>query len=582
MAFLRNLLAVILGFFIALFLLFLLFAGIGSVMSSQEEVVVKPNSVLEMDLSTPVKDYAPKDSNPFVQALDLVDEKLALNNIIIAIDNAKTDPNIKGISIKNTTINAGIAQTQAIRNELEDFKKSGKFIYAYADVYDQKNYYLSSVADSLFINPVGQIDFKGLSTEILYYKDFEDKYGVKMEVVRHGKYKSAVEPFLTNKMSEANREQTTSFLQSIWSEIIDDVSQSRNITTDKLNAIADGSLARNATLAKQNNLIDEAIYEDQYVAKMEKATDSDKLETISIKDYIASGKGRTSSVAKNKIAVIYAQGEIMYGKGSEEIIGQEIINKALKKVRKDKTVKAVVLRVNSPGGSALASELIWRELELTKKEKPLVVSMGNLAASGGYYISCNANKIIAEPTTITGSIGVFGAIPNAHKLADQIGINAEQVSTNNAASYSIFEPMNQKYYDVTKQGVEQIYNTFVTHVAAGRNMTFEQVDKIAQGRVWTGKEAKEIGLVDELGGLQDAIEEAAKLADIDTYRVRNYPSYKKDFKDVFKFSPFAKASKQEIIKEALGDKNYHLYNTINKMKTLKGIQARMPFVFEIQ
>ncbi|WP_420551533.1 signal peptide peptidase SppA [Tenacibaculum aiptasiae] len=581
MKFLRNLLASILGFFIAIFLIFIFFVAIAAITGSEDEVVVKSNSVLELNLATPIKDYAPKEDNPLAEILELNDEKLALNKIINAIENAKTDNNIKGISIKTTYISAGIAQTQAIRNKIEEFKESGKFVYAYNDVYTQKNYYLSSVADSVFLNPVGAIDFKGLSTEILYYKDFEDKYGVKMEVIRHGKYKSAVEPYLSNKMSDANREQTTSFLNSIWSEITEDISNSRNISVENLNLIADNANGRNATLAKENKLIDGIIYIDEYKKKLKLDSDK-KVNTISLEDYIKSGKGRVSSTSKDKIAVIYAQGQIMYGEGNEDIIGQGLTNRAIRKARKDKNVKAIVLRVNSPGGSALASELIWRELELAKKEKPLVVSMGNVAASGGYYIACNANKIIAEPTTITGSIGVFGAIPNFNQLADNIGINAEQVSTNDSPSYSVFEPMNQKFYDVTKEGVEQIYTTFVNRVATGRNMTFEQVNEIAQGRVWSGKEAIEKGLVDKLGSLNDAIEIAAELADLENYKIRNYPNYKKDLKEALNFSPFGKVSKEEILKEALGDEHYQLYDNINQMKKLKGIQARMPFIFQIK
>lgn len=581
MKFLRNLLASILGFFIAIFLIFIFFVAIAAITGSEDEIVVKSNSVLELSLTTPIKDYAPKEDNPLAEILELNDEKLALNKIINAIENAKTDNNIKGISIKTTYINAGIAQTQAIRNKIEEFKESGKFVYAYNDVYTQKNYYLSSVADSLFLNPVGAIDFKGLSTEILYYKDFEDKYGVKMEVIRHGKYKSAVEPYLSNKMSDANREQTTSFLNSIWSEITEDISNSRNISVENLNLIADNANGRNATLAKENKLIDGIIYVDEYKEKLKLDSDK-KVNTISLEDYIKSGKGRISSISKDKIAVIYAQGQIMYGEGNEDIIGQGLTNRAIRKARKDKNVKAIVLRVNSPGGSALASELIWRELELAKKEKPLVVSMGNVAASGGYYIACNANKIVAEPTTITGSIGVFGAIPNFNQLADNIGINAEQVSTNDSPSYSVFEPINQKFYDVTKEGVEQIYTTFVNRVATGRNMTFEQVNEIAQGRVWSGKEAIEKGLVDKLGSLNDAIEIAAELADLENYKIRNYPNYKKDLKETLNFSPFGKISKEEILKEALGDEHYQLYYNINQMKNLKGIQARMPFIFQIK
>lgn len=581
MKFLRNLLASILGFFISLFILFCFFLLIAAIAGGGEEIVVKPNSVLELDLTKQIKDYAPKDTSPIAQALELDEEKLSLDKILNAIDNAQLDSNIKGISIKTNYISAGMAQTQAIRKKLEEFKESGKFIYAYNDIYTQKNYYVSSVADSLFLNPVGQIEFSGLSTEIIYYKDFEDKYGVKMEVIRHGKYKSAVEPYLDNKMSDANREQITSFLNSIWSEFTDNISKSRKISVEQLNAIADNTEGRNAELALKNKLVDGIIYKDQYLEKLENAVGS-KPNTIDLIDYIKSGKGRISSTAKDKIAVIYAQGQIMYGEGNEDIIGQGIINKAIKKAVKDKSVKAIVLRVNSPGGSALASELIWRELELAKKEKPLVVSMGNLAASGGYYIACNADVIVAEPTTITGSIGVFGAIPNAYELSKKMGINAEQVATNNSAKYSLFEPMDKKFYEVTKEGVEQIYTTFVNRVATGRKMSFEKVDAIAQGRVWTGKEALENGLVDELGGLQDAINVAVQLSDIKSYRIRNYPDYKKDLKEMLNFSPFGKVNKEEIIKEAIGDENYELFYQINQFKNMEGIQARMPYIINIK
>ena len=586
MNFLRNLLASIIGFFVAIFLIVLFFiaigSAIGSAMGSGEKIVVEPNTVLELDLALTIKDYAPKENNPLADALDLPTENLGLNAVLNAIENAKTDANIKGISIKTLFVNAGMAQTQAIRNKLKDFKESGKFIYAYNDVYDQKNYYLSSVADAVYLNPVGAIDFKGLSTEILYFKDFEDKYGVKMEVIRHGKYKSAVEPYLTNKMSEANREQTVSFLKSIWSEIITDISEDRGMSIESLNAIADNAYGRDATLALEHKLIDAVIYEDEYETKLNESIDASEASVISLEDYIASGKGRIKATSKDRIAVIYAQGQIMYGKGNEDIIGQGLINEAIKKAVKDKKTKAIVLRVNSPGGSALASELIWRELELAKKEKPLVVSMGNYAASGGYYIAAGADKIVAEPTTITGSIGVFGMLPNAYEFAKDIGINAEQVSTNNNPDYSFFEPMDKRFYEVTKEGVEHIYDTFVSRVAAGREMSTTAVNEIAQGRVWTGKEAKEVGLVDELGGLQEAINIAADLAEIGDYRIRNYPNYKKDFKDSFGVFPFAKVDKEAIIKETLGDEEYRLYKRINDMKNLKGIQARMPYVFTVK
>ena len=584
MKFLRNLIASIFGSLIALFLIFFIFVGIASMVSDTEKVKVENGSVLEIKLDKIVKDFAPKSDDPFEEILGLTEKKLGLNNILNAIENAKTDEKIEGISLNTMGITPGMAQTQAIRNKLLDFKESGKFIYSYADVYDQKSYYFSSVADSVFMNPVGEVSFKGLSGEILYYKDLQDKTGVKMEVIRHGKYKSAVEPFLTNKMSEANREQTVSFLSSIWNELLIDIAESRSISVEALNEIADNLLGRSAEKAIENALIDGTLYFDEYQEKLIAAVGANneeaKVKKITLRDYISTGKGRISSTASDKIAVIYAQGEIIYGKGNEELIGQDLIINALKKARKAKSTKAVVLRVNSPGGSALASELMLRELKLTADKLPLVVSMGNVAASGGYYIACAADKIYAEPTTITGSIGVFGMIPNMHELSKNIGINAEQVSTNKSPDYSVFEPMTEEFRVVTQESIEKIYTTFITHVAENRGMTLEEVDNIAQGRVWSGVEAKENGLVDELGSLQDAIDYAAELAELDEFKVRNYPSYKVELEDRFNSFPFGK-DKNEILKEELGEEYFKIYQKLKQASQTKGVQARMPFMLEI-
>ena len=590
MTFLRELLAAILGVIIAMAIMFVVFmlfvSAAASTFGEDKKVVVNSNSILELNLENEIKDYAPKEDDPFAELFDFEPKQLQLQEILNAIENAKTDDNIKGISINTSWVNAGISQAQAIRNKLLEFKESGKFIMAYADVYDQKNYYVSSVADSVFVNPVGEIEFKGLASEILYFKDFEDKTGVKMEVIRHGKYKSAVEPFLDNKMSEANREQITSFLNSIWNEVVEDISVSRNKTAKELNIIADSLFTRNPELALQHNMIDGSLYRDEYNGKLKLLTgisEDDELEVVSVGDYISTGKGRIKSTASDKIAVLYAQGDIIYGEGDKEYIGQEKMIEALQKIRKDNSIKAVVLRVNSPGGSALASDLILRELELKKKDKPLVVSMGNYAASGGYYISCNADKIIAEPTTITGSIGVFGMIPNISKLADNIGINGEQVGTNaQSVGYRLFEPMSKDFEKVTQESVENIYTTFVSRVANGRNLTTSKVDSIGQGRVWTGTEALQIGLVDQLGSLEDAVEVAAELAEVSDYRTTDYPRYKTDFKDSFKPFSFVKLSKEEILKEELGVENYTIYKNLKHFSQLKGIQARMPFIMEIK
>jgi protease-4 len=590
MKFLRELLAAILGVMIATGIMFFIFMLIVSASVSafgeDKSVSVKTNSILELNLEREIKDYAPRISDPIEEILGMDDEKIGLQEILNAIENAKSDEKIKAISINTLYINGGIAQTQAIRDKLLDFKETGKPILAYADFYTQKNYYLSSVADSIFINPVGGTDFRGLVSEILYFKDFQDKVGFKMEVIRHGKYKSAVEPFLTNEMSDANKEQITSFLNSIWGELTDDIALSRNKTVEEINVTADNLLIRNPRLGIQNNMIDGELFNDEYENKLKAllAIDSGSaLNSVSIVDYIASGKGRIKSTAKDKIAVLYAQGEIRYGEGDVEYIGQKKIIDALKKIRKDNSIKAVVLRVNSPGGSALASDMIWRELEIIKKEKPLVVSMGNYAASGGYYIACNAHKILAEPTTITGSIGVFGMIPNFSQLADNIGINAEQVGTNKQSlGYSPFEPMTDEFHNYAKESIEGIYKTFVERVASGRNMSFAQVDSIGQGRVWTGKEALQNGLIDELGNLEDAIKLAAELAEIEDYRTTDYPRYTKDFKDAFKPFSISTKAKENLLKEELGLENYNIYKSIKQFSELKGVQARLPFIIEIK
>ncbi len=584
MKFLRNLAASILGVFIALFLVFFFFAIMAAV-SKKDKVVVKNNSILEIQLQNKIKDDY-NVTSPFAEIFGENNKVMSLHKIIAAIENAKNDDKIKGISIRTLGIDSGIAQTQAMRDALIDFKTSGKFITAYADYYGQHSYYFSSVADSVYVNPVGAVDLKGLGAELLFFKDFEDKYGVKYEVIRHGKYKSAVEPFIANKISDANREQLTELLQSIWKKFKTDIATSRNMSVENIDHIADELLGRSAKLALENKLVDNTIYLDEYdlLLKNQLGIKEDKkLNTITLADYIKTGKGKIKSKADDKIAVVYAQGEIKYGEGDETYIGQESIIKALRKAVKNKDVKAIVLRVNSPGGSSLASELIWRELELTKKEKPLVVSMGNYAASGGYYISCNANKIFAEPTTITGSIGVFGMVPNFSQFAEKIGINAEQVTTNkNTISYSVFEPMTDEFYEVTKEGVVEVYETFINRVATGRNIAPEKVKEIAQGRVWSGMQALNNGLVDELGNLNDAVSYAAELANIDKYKTVNYPKYKKDLSKAFEKMPFMKVDAASIIKKEIGAENYKIYQQMKEFSELKGIQARLPYVMNIK
>jgi protease-4 len=430
------------------------------------------------------------------------------------------------------------------------------------------------------------MDFKGLSAEILFFKDFQEKSGVKMEVIRHGKYKSAVEPFLENEMSDANREQTTALLNSIWSSVVAEISKSRNVSVEKLNEIANGLLARTPEMAKAQNLVDIIAYEDVYhdaIRKLLKVEKDEEYNKVDIFDYTKKMM-TTSNIndAKDEIAIIYAQGEIQSGEGDVNTIGEGSMRRSLQEARRNKNVKAIVLRIDSPGGNALTSDLIWREVELTKKVKPVVVSMGNYAASGGYYIACNANTIFAENNTITGSIGVFGILPNFSKLTTKIGINAQQVKTHeNSARYSPFVPLDDKFKEVTLEGVEHIYKTFVTHVAEGRKMTFAQVDSIAQGRVWTGSEALKIGLVDKIGGLNEAIKEAAIIAKVKKYNTRNYPEYEKDFDDLLANLPFGQ-SKESFIKQELGEENYKVLQGIKRMQSQKGVQTMMPFEINIQ
>ncbi len=586
MKFLGNVLATVVGLFV--FIMMFVFGIIIIVAvfgGKSEEIAVKSNSVIELNLEHIKNDYAGKYKDPWMSILS-DGEKVGLIDVINAIEKAKTDEDIKGISILNDKSELGMAQRKTLRNALESFKKSGKFVMAYANSYSQKEYYLNSVANTIYLNPVGDFDFKGLSAEIMFFKDLQEKTGIKMEVIRHGKYKSAVEPFLENKMSDANREQTSALLNSIWSSVTADISKSRNISVKKLNEIATGLLARTPEMAKAEKLVDVVAYEDVYhdairkILKVEKDEDYNK---VSILDYTRKMTTTSESTdVKDKIAIIYAQGEIKSGEGDVNTIGEGSMRRSLIEARKDKNVKAIVLRINSPGGNALTSDLIWREIEITKKVKPIVVSMGNYAASGGYYIACNSNKIFAENNTITGSIGVFGILPNFNPLATKIGLHTEQVKTNeNAAEYSPFLPLDEKFKSITLEGVEHIYKTFVTHVAEGRKMTFAQVDAIAQGRVWSGSEALKIGLVDKIGGLNEALNEAATLAKIKNYNTQNFPEYEKNINDILEHLPFAK-SKESFIKEEFGDETYKIMEQIKRVQSKKGIQAIMPFEMSIQ
>lgn len=587
MKFLSNVLATIVGLFIFSILAFfgiILIAAIAG--SSKDLPKAEKNSVLELDLSGITLDYTGKYSDPILTLL-MNENTTGFIEVLEAIEAAKEDDKIKGITLINNFSMLGLAQSKALRDQLENFKESGKFIVAYGNYYTQRDYYMNSVADTIYLNPVGELDFKGLATEVMFFKDFQEKSGLKMEVIRHGKYKSAVEPFLANEMSPENREQISSLLKSAWNTIVSDISSSRNISIEELDKIANTLGARTPEMALEQKMIDKIAYEDEFHSGIKKAlgVESDKdYKKISVSDYAkAVGQTPKKGAGKDRIAIIYAQGEILGGEGNVNVIGEISMRRSLEEARKNKNIKAVVLRVDSPGGSALTSELIWREIELTKKTKPVVVSMGNLAASGGYYIACNANKIFAEPTTITGSIGVFGTLPNMNGLSKKMGLNTSQVKTHEQAlGYSVFQPLEEPFREVVTESIEQVYSTFVNRVAQGRNMTFEQVDAVAQGRVWTGSEALELGLVDTLGGLEDAIAEAAKLAEIEKFRTRSFPEYDIKFMDQFLGGMFSSKSKETLIKEEIGIEAYQTLLQLRRLQERKGIQTMMPFELNIQ
>lgn len=586
MKFLRNLLAAILGTLIAfgiLFAMFLIFLAL--VGNADDTVAVKKNSVLEISLNQPIYDYEGQDeADPF---RGLFEVGAGLDEILHAIAVAKKDDDIRGISLNTGFLMAGMAQAQELRKALQDFKDAGKFVYAYGDYYTQKDYYLASVADKVYLHPQGAMDFKGLSTEILYFKELQEKSGVKMEVVRHGKYKSAVEPFLSDSMSDENREQIKELITSLWNVMIGDIGASRNLEAADLNKIADTLGARLPEYAAKSGLVDGVLYFDEYEAALKNELsleEDDEVKYVRLPDYVKISKRKKLKTGKDKIALIYAQGEILYGEGDKDYMGQGLITRALKKARENDWVKAVVLRVNSPGGNALTADIIWREVELTKKAKPVVVSFGDVAASGGYYIGVAGDHIVAEPTTITGSIGVFGTIPNINQLASDIGINAEQVGTNaNSVDYSLFEPMSDGFRKVIEESIENTYQTFLKRVADGRGMSEARVDSIAQGRVWSGVDALRLGLVDDLGGLDLAIQKAAELAEIESYGLLKYPKYKSDFERLMSDLNGIKTEiGRSFVKEEIGDEAYQVLRDLKQLTQQEGIQARMPFTLNIK
>jgi len=587
-SFFKYLLATILGVLITgLAMIILFMVMIGSMVASKDKpFIVKENSVLEIDLSKPVADRSsdnPLDNFDYVTMKPV--NNLGLNDIIESIEKAKTDDNIKGIYLKGTVIPSGVATIEEIRNALIDFRDSEKFIFSYGDLYGQKSYYLSTVSDKIFVNPQGVIEYKGLRAELMFFKGALEKLGVEPVIIRgrNNKFKSAVEPFMYDRMSDANRKQIRSYMGSVWDYLLKNISEQRGMSVDDLMYYADSLLIKNPKEAIKYKMIDGVKYYDQFTDEMKKHAgleEDDELNLVSLSDYKNAPGNEEDNDAEDKIAVIYASGEIGMGEGSDKSIGSEGLSKAVREARLDSTIKSIVLRINSPGGSALASEVIWREVYLAKKEKPVIVSMGDVAASGGYYIATHADVIVAHPNTITGSIGVFGMFFNGQELLnDKLGITVDTVLTNTYSDLgSQYRPMAKAEYEVIQEGVEDIYDVFISHVSEGRNMTKADVDSIGQGRVWSGVNAKKIGLIDEFGGLNRAIDIAAEKAGLKKYKIIDLPE-QEDFMEKILNDLSGQAS-GSIIKEHLGE-SYRYYKNLQDIIKTKGIQARMPFYVEV-
>lgn len=574
------------GFFLSCIILsFLsLFFMIGIMASlTPSAPAVKDNSILKMTLQNQIVERS--EDNPF-DGMDMLGFNVSttgLNDILECIDNAATDPKIKGIYLNTSYVSASPATLKEIRDALVKFKSSGKFIYSYSENYSQGAYYLSSAADKMALNLQGGVDFRGYAFQTLFYKGLIEKLNVDVQVIRHGEFKSAVEPFLLDKMSAANREQMTLLAGSMWNTMLQDIEASRNISRDSLNIIADNLLGFQSKDALNCNLVDQVCYyndvEDE-LKQLSGITPAQDLSFISVSSYKKSLKSNVV-VSPNTIAVIYAVGDIVDGKGGSDAIGSETFTKTIRKAYEDDKVKAIVLRINSPGGSALASEIMWKEIEAAKKAgKKVITSMGDYAASGGYYMACNSDAIVAQPNTLTGSIGVFGMIPSfQNALKNKLGVTVDVVRTNPHADLaSGLRKMDDFEIRKMQASVEETYSIFIQRVADGRNMTTEQVDKIGQGRVWAGSDALGIGLVDKLGNIQDAITLAAELAELDNYKLEYYPKQKEWFTRLLEKDNDV----QNIIREELGGDLYFTYSALKQIMNSSGVQARMPMEMIIE
>jgi protease-4 len=581
-SFFKNVLANIVAIVVlcvVFFFFFIVMIAFGS-MSNEKSVSVKKNSVLTINLKTDIIDSPTEDQQSIFNVSDK-NTSILIYDALEAVRKAKTDDNIKGISIEVDNLNAGITQIDDLRAAIQDFKKSGKFVYAYGNAVSQYSYYLGSVADQYYLNPSGGIELKGLATEVTFFKDFAEKYGIGIEVIRHGKFKSAVEPFLRNDISPENKEQLSTLLNDIWDNTASKIASSRKMDVNQFKTVVDSLYGMIPDLSLQHKLADKLIQKteyDQMIRTKLSLKEDDKLNKISLTKYIDSYSDKDKS--GEKIAVLYASGSINNGDEYSEIYSDKYI-KYIKELQDDKKIKAVVLRINSPGGSANASDEILFELQQLKKKKPLVVSFGDYAASGGYYIAMAADKIYSEPNTLTGSIGVFGVMPYFKDLANRNGVRSDIVATNaNSAYYSSLNGLTPYGVNLMTRSVEGTYKRFVYFVTQNRKRSFEDIDAIGGGRVWSGTRAKQIGLVDELGSLEDAVKFAAQKANLKSYNVSSYPKKMTAFEQIFSDLNEDDISAR-VIKNKIGKSNYEILEQITDKKLKSEVKMEMPYQIKI-
>ena len=589
-SFIKYTMATVVGIFLTmtLFTIISIISLAGMMATEGMSAPIKEKSILRLDLSGTLAERS--DSNPFAALMGEENTALSLEDALLALDKAAKNENIIGVYLEGGAMGANPGMAQELRQALVEFKESGKWVLAYGDSYGKTAYYLSSVADSVLLNPEGNVDFGGMASQIMFYKDVMEKVGVKMQVFKVGTYKSAVEPFICTEMSPANREQVTSYLFSIWTNMLKDVAASRNMEVGKLNSLADSlTMISEASVALNGGLVDKLCYMDEVKAILREKSgledEDDDLVFASVAD-VAKSETLDEKVDE-QVAVYYAYGEIVQSQGTglgmsqeHQIVGEKMI-KDLQDLREDDDVKAVVIRVNSPGGSAFASEQIWREVCLLKEKKPVVVSMGGMAASGGYYISCAANRIFAEPTTLTGSIGIFGMIPDVSELmTEKIGLKFDVVKTNEMSDIgTMARPFNEAESAQMQKMINRGYDLFTKRVADGRGMAQDSVKLIAEGRVWTGEQGLKIGLVDELGNLDDAVAHAAELAKVEKFRAVGYPAPDNPFEQLLNQTKGGYLDSE--LRELLGE-GYAVYSLVRNVKDADRIQARMPFEMNIQ